>query len=115
MAYREHSRTAFRDIRSLASSSSTAAEHRGALGTADAFVPILGITIFGCRADEAAVFREVAPRFGIAPTITDGALSEANIGLANGNRCISVGHKTPIANARRGAAPRRGAPRWPAA
>jgi D-specific alpha-keto acid dehydrogenase len=40
----------------------------------------------------------MAPRFGITPTITDAAVSEANIELAFGNRCISVGHKTQITN-----------------
>jgi D-specific alpha-keto acid dehydrogenase len=32
------------------------------------------------------------------PTITEAAVSEANIELAFGNRCISVGHKTQITN-----------------
>jgi D-specific alpha-keto acid dehydrogenase len=32
------------------------------------------------------------------PTITEAAVSEANIELAFGNRCISVGHKAQIAN-----------------
>jgi len=59
-------------------------------------VPLLGITIYGCEQDEAALFREVAPRFGIVPTITEATVSEANIELAFGNRCISVGHKTQI-------------------
>jgi D-specific alpha-keto acid dehydrogenase len=58
----------------------------------------LGISVYACGPDEAAVFREVAPRFGVVPTITGAALSEANIELAAGNRCISVGHKTPVAN-----------------
>lgn len=58
----------------------------------------MGISIYGCGPDEAVVFREVAPRFGVTPTITDAAVSETNLGLAIGNRCISVGHKTPIAN-----------------
>jgi D-specific alpha-keto acid dehydrogenase len=40
----------------------------------------------------------MAPRFGVTPTITDAAPSEDNIALAFGNRCISVGHKTPITN-----------------
>lgn len=40
----------------------------------------------------------MAPRFGITPTITEEAISEANVDLAFGNRCISVGHKTQIAN-----------------
>jgi D-specific alpha-keto acid dehydrogenase len=58
----------------------------------------MGITVYGCGPDEAAVFREVAPRCGVVPTITEAAVSEANIGLASGNRCISVGHKTPVTN-----------------
>ena len=57
----------------------------------------MGITVYGCGPDEAALFREMAPRFGVLPTITDAALSEANIELASGNRCISVGHKAKIA------------------
>ncbi len=40
----------------------------------------------------------MAPRFGIVPTITGAAVSEATIELASGNRCISVGHKTRITN-----------------
>ena len=58
----------------------------------------MGITIYGCGQDEAVLFRGVAPRFGIMPTITEAAVSEANIELASGNRCISVGHKTQITN-----------------
>jgi D-specific alpha-keto acid dehydrogenase len=42
------------------------------------------------------LFREMAPRLGIMPAITAAAVSEANVGLAYGNRCISVGHKTRI-------------------
>jgi D-specific alpha-keto acid dehydrogenase len=40
----------------------------------------------------------MAPRLGVLPVITEAAVSEANIELALGNRCISVGHKTPIAS-----------------
>jgi D-specific alpha-keto acid dehydrogenase len=40
----------------------------------------------------------MAPRFGVMPTITGAAASEANIEPAFGNRCISVGHKTRITN-----------------
>lgn len=58
----------------------------------------MGITIYGCGPDEAVLFRELAPRFGVRPTITEAAVAEANIELAYGNRCISVGHKTQIAN-----------------
>jgi D-specific alpha-keto acid dehydrogenase len=56
----------------------------------------MGITIYGCGQDEAVLFREMAPRFGVTPTITAAPVSEANIELARGNRCISVSHKTHI-------------------
>lgn len=54
------------------------------------------ITVYGCEQDEAVLFREMAPRFGILPKITNATVSEANIELAFGNQCISVGHKTQI-------------------
>src|SRR5436190_7952521 len=57
-----------------------------------------GIAIYGCGHDEAALFRQMAPRFGVVPTITDAPLSEANVGLALGTRCISIGHKTGVTN-----------------
>jgi D-specific alpha-keto acid dehydrogenase len=63
---------------------------------AEAAIPRVGITVYGCGQDEAALFRETAPRLGVIPTITDAAVSEANVALASGNRCISVGHKTQI-------------------
>src|SRR5262249_31693007 len=59
-------------------------------------VPGMRITVYGCGEDEAALFLEMAPRFGVMPTVTDAAVSEANIELTVGNRCISVGHKTRI-------------------
>ena len=40
----------------------------------------------------------MAPRFGVVPIITEAAVAEVNIELASGSRCISVGHKTEIAN-----------------
>jgi D-specific alpha-keto acid dehydrogenase len=82
----EPARTAARRIRVPASSSTAA-------------VPTIGITIYGCGPDEAALFREMAPRRGVVPTITEAAVSEANVGLAPGNRCISIGHKTQVTNA----------------
>jgi D-specific alpha-keto acid dehydrogenase len=82
----EPARTAGGRSRSLASSSSSA-------------VPTMGITIYGCGQDEAALFREMAPGLGVVPTITEAAASEGNIGLALGNRCISIGHKTQVTNA----------------
>ena len=83
MIHSQPARAAARRTRSPACSSSSA-------------VPAIGITIYGCGQDEAALFREMAPRFGVTPTITEVAVSEANIELALGNRCISVGHKTRI-------------------
>jgi D-specific alpha-keto acid dehydrogenase len=56
-------------------------------------VPTMGITIYGCGEDEAALFREMAPPLGVVPTITEAAVSQGNVGLARGNRCISIGHK----------------------
>jgi D-specific alpha-keto acid dehydrogenase len=81
----EPARTAARRTRSPGSSPSSA-------------VPTLGITIYGCGQDEAALFREMAPRLGVVPTITEAAVSEDNVGLALGNRCISIGHKTQVTN-----------------
>ncbi|WP_461615604.1 D-lactate dehydrogenase VanH [Clostridium sp. Marseille-QA1073] len=56
----------------------------------------IGITIYGCERDEAEVFNELSPRFGLIPTITSSAVSETNAMLATGNQCISVGHKSEI-------------------
>lgn len=58
----------------------------------------IGITIYGCAPDEAALFRELAPGLGVVPTITDAPASESTVELASGNRCISVSHKTRITN-----------------
>lgn len=58
--------------------------------------PEVGLTIYGCGPDEAGLFRQVAPRFGVTPAITVAALSEANVELASGNRCISVSHKAQV-------------------
>ena len=59
-------------------------------------VPATGITVYGCGQDEAALFREMSPRFGVTVTVTEAAVSEANVGLAFGNRCVSVSHRTRI-------------------
>lgn len=76
-----------------------ASRSRSLVSWSPSAVPKKGITVYGCGRDEAVLFREMAPRFGILPTITEAAVSEANIELAFGNRCISVGHKTQITNA----------------
>lgn len=57
------------------------------------------ITMYGCGPDESALFRELAPGFGVQPVITDAPVSEAQSELAVGSRCISVGHKTPVTHA----------------
>jgi D-specific alpha-keto acid dehydrogenase len=85
MTYSEPARAADRRTRSPASSSPSVA-------------PTTGITVYGCGPAEAVLFRELAPRFGVTPIITEAAVSEATVELAFGNRCISVGHKTRITN-----------------
>jgi len=57
------------------------------------------ITVYGCGADEAAVFRAMAPGLHVVPTITEAPVCEANVDLARGHRCISIGHKTRVTNA----------------
>jgi D-specific alpha-keto acid dehydrogenase len=60
--------------------------------------PEAGITIYGCEPDEADLFRVMARRHGVSPTITAAPLTDANAGLASGHRCISIGHKTLVKN-----------------
>ncbi|MDR1294253.1 MAG: D-lactate dehydrogenase VanH-A [Bifidobacteriaceae bacterium] len=59
---------------------------------------VTGITVYGCDEDEATLFGELAPQFGAIATLTDAPPSAATVALAAGNRCVSVNHKTPIAN-----------------
>ena len=40
----------------------------------------------------------MAPRFGVAPTITEAQVCQANIELARGNHSISVCHKSQVTN-----------------
>ncbi|WP_243061813.1 D-isomer specific 2-hydroxyacid dehydrogenase family protein [Humibacter sp. RRB41] len=72
--------------------------HSDARGTTQALARRVGISLYGCEPDEAALFREVAPRFGVELSITEAAASESTAEFATGNRCISVGHKTRITN-----------------
>lgn len=58
-----------------------------------------GITVYGCGPAEAALFRKMVPGYGVMPTIVEAPVSETNIELVSGNRCISVGHKTEITDA----------------
>lgn len=55
-----------------------------------------GITVYDCKPDEAVLFRRLASGLGVMPTISCSALCEATADLALGNRCVSVGHRTPI-------------------
>lgn len=75
------------------STSSSAARALDGVGRG---VPRIGITVYGCDPDEAALFRSMAPRLGIVPTITDAALSVNNVDLVLRNRCVSVGHKAQV-------------------
>ena len=61
--------------------------------------PIIGITAYGCASDEAALFDVLAPRSGVRATVTEAPLTEDNVGLALGDRCVSVGHQTPVTHA----------------
>jgi D-specific alpha-keto acid dehydrogenase len=88
--------TLSRTTPSLASASSVADD--GAVGDTVGADAEIGVTVYGCDQTEATLFRETAPRFGVTPTITDAAPSEANADLALGNRCISIGHKSRIAD-----------------
>ncbi len=56
----------------------------------------LGLTVYSCEPDEAELFHELGPSFGIAPTITGAAVTDADIAAMPGTRCISVGHKSEI-------------------
>ena len=56
----------------------------------------VGITIYGCGQDEANMFREMALRFGVVPTITAEEVSQKYVKLAFGNGSISVSHKSHI-------------------
>ncbi len=56
----------------------------------------LEITIFNCEKDEAEAFRELSPRFGIVPVILSEPARHDSIPCPC-SRCISVGHKSRIA------------------
>ncbi|WP_207894817.1 NAD(P)-dependent oxidoreductase [Tamaricihabitans halophyticus] len=54
------------------------------------------ITVFGCGKDEAVLFHELGARLGVSARIVESAVDETTAGLARGDRCISVSHKTRI-------------------
>jgi len=76
---------------------SVSSDEHGAPAEVVAIVPKIGITVFGCGPEEAALFRQMAPRFGALPRISDAAISETTSALASGTRCISVDHRAKIA------------------
>jgi D-specific alpha-keto acid dehydrogenase len=56
----------------------------------------VGITVYGCEPDEAEAFSELAPRLGVVPSFGGEAVSDITAAAARGNRCVSVGHKSPV-------------------
>lgn len=54
------------------------------------------MTFYGCEHDEAVLLRELAPGFGVQPTIVEAPLSETNTGEAAGSRCVSISHKADV-------------------
>jgi D-specific alpha-keto acid dehydrogenase len=54
------------------------------------------LTFYGCDQGEAVLLRDLVCRLGVMCTITDEPLSEANVGMASGTRCISISHKTQV-------------------
>lgn len=55
-----------------------------------------GVTFYGCESDEAIRIHDMASRFGIVPKVVEAPLSESNVDLTIGNRCISISHKTEV-------------------
>lgn len=56
----------------------------------------IGVTVYGCDPDEADAFRDLAPRYGVTPTIVKEAVSEASAISFPCNPCISVSHKSVV-------------------
>src|SRR5436305_789100 len=54
----------------------------------------VGITVYGCGPDEAALFRRMAPRFGVTPTITEAAVGPAVVDRLRGFGCRILAHDT---------------------
>lgn len=54
------------------------------------------VAFYGCESDEAAQVGDLAPRFGIVPTIVEAPLSESNVDMAIGGQSISISHKVEV-------------------
>lgn len=82
------------------SASHPAATDAPALGRSPDHPPS-GITIYACEPDEAALFRTLAPDYGLALTLTSlpVRLTDTAVTPAPDHRCISVGHKSNVSAA----------------
>lgn len=56
------------------------------------------LTVFGCAPDEAALFRRLAPEYGVRASVTSFPLSDVGVALAAGSDSVSIEHRTPVAN-----------------
>ena len=56
----------------------------------------IDMTVFGCEPDEAEVFARLSLEFGITAKLVRDAISESNVKLAHGCRCVSVSHKAEV-------------------
>lgn len=56
----------------------------------------IDITVYGCESDEATVFNKLSYEFGVTVSLIKEAVSENNVKLAAGCRCISVTHKAEL-------------------
>lgn len=56
----------------------------------------VGVTVYGCGPDEAALVRDAAARLGVDVVTTPAPPREENASLALRTRCVSVGHKTHV-------------------
>lgn len=59
----------------------------------------LSIVAYGCDADEASMFRSLAPSYDVAPVISSRAIEPAAVISADGCRCVTVSHRTPVGKA----------------
>lgn len=61
--------------------------------------PYPEVAMFGCDANEATLARQLAPRLGLTPIVTDLAPTPETVKLARGRRSISVGHRAQMSRA----------------
>ena len=58
--------------------------------------PMVGLTVFGGGPDEAVLFEQLGPRFGVRPTVTSRSVAEVRALSTGIDRCISVDHASPV-------------------